>query len=57
MDRKKAEELSQSMVALSKADICIAASLKKKDLLPGSDVVVTTIEVRSRRAWDVNSWK
>ena len=54
MDRKKAEGLSQSMVALSKADIRVAASLKRKDLLPGSDVVVTTIGVGSRRAWETH---
>jgi alpha-galactosidase len=42
------------MVAISKADIRLTASLERKDLLPGSDVVVTTIGVGGRRAWEAD---
>jgi alpha-galactosidase len=51
---KVAEGLSRSMVALSKADVQIAASLERKNLLPESDVVVTTIGVGGRRAWEAD---
>ncbi len=49
-----AEGLSRKMVQTSGADIQIEASLDRKDVLPGSDVVVTTIGVGGRRAWEAD---
>lgn len=49
-----ANGLSQRMIAATGADIQIDASLERKALLPGSNVVVTTIGVGSRRAWETD---
>lgn len=47
-----AEGLSRKMVALRGADITICASTDRRDVLTGSDVVVTTIGVGGRRGWE-----
>ncbi len=47
-----AEGLSRKMVAAREADITITASTDRRDVLPGSDVVVTTIGVGGRRGWE-----
>ena len=49
-----AEGLSRRMVAARDADITVAGSLERRDLLAGADVVVTTIGVGSRRAWEAD---
>ncbi len=51
---KVAEGLSRKMVAATGADIQVEASLERRDLLPGADVVVTTIGVGGRRAWEAD---
>ena len=47
-----AEGLSRKMAAAREADITITASTDRRDVLPGSDVVVTTIGVGGRRGWE-----
>jgi alpha-galactosidase len=47
-----AEGLSRRMVEAKKAAITISASLDRRDILPGADVVVSTIGVGGRRAWE-----
>ena len=49
-----AEGLSRKMVESQGADVKIAASTDRRDLLPGADVVVTTIGVGGRRAWETD---
>ena len=49
-----AEGLCRRMVAAAGADIAIEASLDRRDVLPGADVVVTTIGVGGRRAWEAD---
>ena len=49
-----AEGLCRRMVAARDADITVAGSLERRDLLAGADVVVTTIGVGSRRAWEAD---
>ena len=49
-----AEGLSRRMVQAREADITVEASLARRDLLPGAHVVVTTIGVGSRRAWEAD---
>jgi alpha-galactosidase len=49
-----AEGLSRRMIAARSADITVQASLDRRDLLPGADVVVTTIGVGGRRAWEAD---
>ncbi|MCU0489591.1 MAG: alpha-glucosidase/alpha-galactosidase, partial [Anaerolineales bacterium] len=51
---KVAEGLSRKMIEATRADIQVEASLERKDLLPGADVVVTTIGVGGRRAWEAD---
>lgn len=46
-----AEGLSRKMVELWRAPITITASQDRRELLPGADVVVTTIGVGGRQAW------
>ena len=43
--------LARRMVQAKNADISIEASVDRRDMLPGADVVVTTIGVGGRRAW------
>jgi alpha-galactosidase len=54
-----AEGLSRRMVtavggAASGAEVTVRASEDRRDLLPGADVVVTTIGVGGRRAWEAD---
>ncbi|MBN2389634.1 MAG: hypothetical protein JXR84_02845 [Anaerolineae bacterium] len=49
-----AEGLCRRMIAASGAEIAIEASLDRRDVLPGADVVVTTIGVGKRRAWEAD---
>mgnify|MGYP001026384067 CR=1 FL=1 len=49
-----AEGLSRRMVAARGADVRVEASTDRRDLLPGADLVVTTIGVGGRRAWEVD---
>jgi alpha-galactosidase len=49
-----AEKLSRRMVQAGEADVEIKASMDRKDLLPEADVVVTTIGVGGRRAWEAD---
>ena len=49
-----AEGLARRMVQAKQADISIEASTDRCELLPGSDVVVTTIGVGGRRAWEAD---
>ncbi|MBA3416778.1 MAG: hypothetical protein H0U10_16280 [Chloroflexia bacterium] len=46
--------LSRKMVESRGADVAITASTERRDLLPGADVVVTTIGVGGRRAWETD---
>lgn len=47
-------KLVKKMVSAKGAEIKIHASTNRKDLLPGVDVVVTTIAVGGRRAWEAD---
>ena len=47
-----AEGLGRRMIAARDADIHIEASTDRRDLLPDADVVITTIGVGGRRAWE-----
>ncbi|MFC1959810.1 hypothetical protein ACFLYO_03780 [Chloroflexota bacterium] len=47
-----AEGLSRKMVEFKGADILIEASIDRRDVLPGADVVVITIGVGKRKAWE-----
>lgn len=49
-----AEGLSRKMVDAREAPITIRASTDRRDLLPGADVVVLTVGVGGRRAWEVD---
>ena len=49
-----AEQLSRRMVASKGMDIPIQASTDRRDVFPGADVVVTTIGVGGRRAWETD---
>src|SRR5450756_406776 len=43
--------LSQRMIQYKDAPITLQSSLERRDVLPGADVVVTTIGVGGRKAW------
>jgi alpha-galactosidase len=47
-----AEGLARQMVAVRGSDIRIEASTDRRDILPGADVVVMTVGVGGRRAWE-----
>ncbi len=49
-----AEGLSRRMVAAREAPIAIQAATDRRDVLPGADVVVCTVGVGGRRAWEVD---
>ena len=49
-----AEGLSRRMVEAKDAEIAIQASTDRREVLPGADVVVTTIGVGGRRAWEAD---
>src|SRR5262245_9473890 len=46
--------LAQRMVAARTADITIEASCDREDVLPAADVVVMTVGVGGRRAWELD---
>ena len=46
------ERLVRRMVELLRADIEVVVSTDRRDVLPGAHVVVTTISVGGRRAWE-----
>jgi alpha-galactosidase len=47
-----AYRLSAKMITARKAPISLRASLDRKEVLPGATVVITTIGVGGRRAWE-----
>ena len=49
-----AEVLCRRMVETRGAEITIAASEERRKVLPGADVVVSTIGVGGRRAWEAD---
>lgn len=49
-----AQGLSRRMVESRNADITISASTDRREVLPGADVVVSTVGVGGRRAWEVD---
>ena len=49
-----AEGLSRRMVEARGADIVISSSTDRCDILPGADVVVMTVGVGGRRAWEAD---
>lgn len=49
-----AEGVSRRMVETKDADISVSSSTDRRDLLPGADVVVCTIGVGGRRAWEAD---
>ena len=49
-----AEGLSRRMIQTKGADIAIQASTDRCDILPGADVVVATVGVGGRRAWEAD---
>jgi len=49
-----AEGLSRRMVEARGAEIAISASTDRRDLFPGADVVVSTVGVGGRRAWEAD---
>jgi len=49
-----AEGLSRRMVEARGAEIAVQASTDRKEVLPGADVVVATIGVGGRRAWETD---
>jgi len=49
-----AEGLAKRMVAAKGVDIKVDSSTDRRDVLPGADVVVTTIGVGGRRAWEAD---
>jgi alpha-galactosidase len=49
-----AEGLCRRLVEARGAEIVVRASVERRDLLPGADVVVTTIGVGGRRAWETD---
>lgn len=53
---KIARLLSERMVAAHNAPITVRYSEDRRDLLPGADVVVSTIGVGSRPAWEQDVW-
>jgi alpha-galactosidase len=51
---RTAEGLCGRMIALTGANIALEASVDRREVLPGADVVVTTIGVGGRRAWETD---
>jgi alpha-galactosidase len=45
-------KLTKKMVEEKKADIVVSTSVDRRKVLPGADVVVTTIAVGGRRGWE-----
>ena len=51
---KVAYNLAKKMVEVKNADVAIKQSTDRKDLLFGTDIVITTIGVGGRRAWETD---
>ncbi|MEZ4859947.1 MAG: hypothetical protein R3C14_01500 [Caldilineaceae bacterium] len=49
-----AHGLAQQMIERRQANVTLAAATDRRDLLPNADVVVTTISVGGRRAWEAD---
>jgi alpha-galactosidase len=49
-----AEGLCRRMIEAQAADIRLQASTDRREVLPGADVVVTTVGVGGRRAWEAD---
>ena len=49
-----AEGLCRRMIEARSADIAVQASTDRKDILPGAHVVVATVGVGGRRAWEAD---
>ena len=49
-----AQGLANRMIRARQSDISVEASTDRCDLLPGADVIVTTIGVGGRRAWEAD---
>lgn len=49
-----ADGLSRRMIAAREVEIDVTASTDRVDILPGADVVVTTVGVGGRRAWELD---
>ena len=49
-----AEGLARRMVEARQADVTVKASTDRTEMLPGADVVVTTIGVGGRRGWEAD---
>ncbi len=49
-----AYNLAKKMVDVKSADIVVKQSTDRKDLLPEADIVITTIGVGGRRAWETD---
>jgi alpha-galactosidase len=49
-----AEGLSRRMVEARGAEIAVSAATDRRDVLPGADVVVSTVGVGGRRAWETD---
>ncbi len=47
-----AEGLSRKVIAAGDAPVTVSASTDRRDVLPGATVVITTIAVGGRRAWE-----
>lgn len=47
-----AEALSRKMIEAKKAPVGLSASLDRRDVLPGATVVICTVGVGGRRAWE-----
>ncbi|GAB4566322.1 MAG: alpha-glucosidase/alpha-galactosidase [Anaerolineae bacterium] len=49
-----AEKLTRRMLQAREADLIVEASTDRRDLLPDADVVVSTIGVGGRKAWELD---
>jgi alpha-galactosidase len=49
-----AEKLSRMMIEARQADVSLSASTQRRSVLTGADVVVSTIGVGGRRAWELD---
>ena len=49
-----AEGLSRRMIEARDEEINISASTERRDILPGADIVVATVGVGGRRAWETD---
>jgi alpha-galactosidase len=49
-----AEGLVRRMIQVKGADLSVEASTDRRDILPGADVVVATVGVGGRRAWEAD---